>query len=80
MATASHLRFDIGDSSLPEFIKTRLLALVDQRLSKDGVIVIKAQTPNPGAEPRCGHRATADPEHRWDRLFAERQHGRVQEL
>ena len=44
VATAVHLRFDIAKSSLPEMIKARLLALGDQRISKDGVIVIKAQT------------------------------------
>ncbi|MGH8457054.1 MAG: alternative ribosome rescue aminoacyl-tRNA hydrolase ArfB [Stenotrophobium sp.] len=42
-STAVHLRFDIGASSLPEPCKERLLALRDQRISKDGVIVIKAQ-------------------------------------
>ena len=44
VATAIHLRFDIAASSLPDEIKARLLALGDQRISKDGVIVIKAQT------------------------------------
>jgi ribosome-associated protein len=43
VATAIHLRFDIGNSSLPEEIKSRLLALGDQRISKEGVVVIKAQ-------------------------------------
>ncbi|WP_016855084.1 alternative ribosome rescue aminoacyl-tRNA hydrolase ArfB [Halomonas smyrnensis] len=43
VASAVHLRFDIPTSSLPEFYKERLLALSDQRISKDGVIVIKAQ-------------------------------------
>jgi len=43
VASAIHLRFDIHASSLPEFYKTRLLALKDKRLSRDGVIVIKAQ-------------------------------------
>ena len=42
-STAVHLRFDVAASSLPDFYKERLLALSDQRLSKDGVIVIKAQ-------------------------------------
>ena len=36
-------RYDIPASSLPEPIKTRLLALADQRISGDGVVVIKAQ-------------------------------------
>ena len=44
VATAIHLRFDIGGSSLPDVIKERLLALGDQRISKDGVIVIKSQS------------------------------------
>lgn len=43
VATAIHLRFDIAASSLPDHLKTRLLLLNDQRVSKDGVIVIKAQ-------------------------------------
>lgn len=42
-ATAIHLRFDVRASSLPEACKARLLARRDQRLSRDGVIVIKAQ-------------------------------------
>lgn len=43
VSTAVHIRFDINASSLPEFYKEKLLALNDQRISKDGVIVIKAQ-------------------------------------
>ncbi|WP_353155916.1 alternative ribosome rescue aminoacyl-tRNA hydrolase ArfB [Herminiimonas fonticola] len=43
VATAIHLRFDIAASSLPDYLKERLLLLNDQRISKDGVIVIKAQ-------------------------------------
>ena len=43
VSAAIHLRFDIGASSLPEFHKERLLELSDQRLSKEGVVVIKAQ-------------------------------------
>ena len=39
-----HLRFDIRASSLPDPIKERLLALRDQRITADGVVVIKAQT------------------------------------
>jgi ribosome-associated protein len=44
VATAIQLRFDIAASSLPEWYKQRLLALPDRRISRDGVIVIKAQT------------------------------------
>ena len=43
VATAVHLRFDVGASSLPDFYKRKLLALRDKRLTKDGVIVIKSQ-------------------------------------
>ncbi len=43
VASAIHLRFDIRASSLPEAIKARLLALDDRRLSRDGILVIKAQ-------------------------------------
>ena len=43
VSSAVHLRFDIRASSLPDFYKERLLALSDQRLTKDGEIVIKAQ-------------------------------------
>ena len=43
VSTAVHLRFDINASSLPGFYKEKLLALNDQRISKEGVIVIKAQ-------------------------------------
>lgn len=44
VASAIHLRFDIRASSLPDFYKERLLALSDQRISSDGIIIIKAQT------------------------------------
>ncbi|TPW12601.1 MAG: ribosome-associated protein [Halothiobacillaceae bacterium] len=44
VASAIHLRFDIKKSSLPDVYKERLLVLSDQRISSDGVIVIKAQT------------------------------------
>lgn len=43
VSSAIHLRFDIVQSSLPEPYKTRLLALKDKRISKEGVLVIKAQ-------------------------------------
>lgn len=43
VSNAVHLRFDISASSLPEDIRTRLLNLGDQRISKDGVAIIKAQ-------------------------------------
>lgn len=44
VSTAVHLRFAIRASSLPEAVKTRLLALSDQRITAEGVVVIKAQT------------------------------------
>ena len=44
VSSAVHLRFDIHASSLPEAIKQRLLAMSDQRITADGVVVIKAQT------------------------------------
>ncbi len=44
VSNAVHLRFDVAASSLPEPLKLRLLSLRDQRVSDEGVIVIKAQT------------------------------------
>ncbi|MGO1233859.1 MAG: alternative ribosome rescue aminoacyl-tRNA hydrolase ArfB [Marinobacter sp.] len=44
VASAVHLRFDILHSTLPPFYKERLMALSDQRISKDGIVVIKAQS------------------------------------
>ncbi len=43
VSNAIHLRFDISASSLPDEIKSKLLALRDQRISGEGVVVIKAQ-------------------------------------
>ncbi|ANB02553.1 alternative ribosome rescue aminoacyl-tRNA hydrolase ArfB [Ectothiorhodospira sp. BSL-9] len=43
VASAVHLRFDIQRSSLPRLYKDRLLRMSDQRISKDGVVIIKAQ-------------------------------------
>ena len=43
VSSAVHLRFDIGASSLPLEFKERLLQLSDQRITKDGVVIIKAQ-------------------------------------
>lgn len=43
VSSAIHLRFDIMASSLPADVKERLLALHDSRISKDGVLVLKAQ-------------------------------------
>ncbi len=43
VSSAIHLRFDIKNCSLSDFYKERLLALKDSRISKDGVLIIKAQ-------------------------------------
>ncbi len=43
VSSAIHLRFNIPGSSLPENIKQRLLQLRDRRLTRDGVVIIKAQ-------------------------------------
>jgi ribosome-associated protein len=43
VSSAVHLRFDIRASSLPQAYKDRLLGVRDQRVTKDGVIIIKAQ-------------------------------------
>ena len=43
VSSAVHLRFDIARSTLPAVIKARLLALSDQRITAEGVVVIKAQ-------------------------------------
>ena len=43
VSSAIHLRFDIAASSLPGAVKARLLSLKDHRITRDGVLVIKAQ-------------------------------------
>ncbi len=43
VSSAVHLRFDIAASSLPGAVKARLLSLRDQRITRGGVVVIKAQ-------------------------------------
>ena len=43
VSSAIHLRFDVKASSLPDAVKTRLLALSDRRITQEGVVVIKAQ-------------------------------------
>ncbi|MBU0688096.1 MAG: aminoacyl-tRNA hydrolase [Gammaproteobacteria bacterium] len=43
VSSAMHLRFDIQASSLPQVMKERLLQINDQRITKDGVVIIKAQ-------------------------------------
>lgn len=55
VSSAVQLRFDIRASSLPDAVKTRLLAWPDQRISGDGVIVIKAE----GSRSQTQNRAEA---------------------
>jgi ribosome-associated protein len=43
VSSAIHLRFDISASSLPDFYKQRLLNKSDRRISKEGIVIIKAQ-------------------------------------
>jgi ribosome-associated protein len=43
VSSAIHLRFDIRSSALPDTVKARLLASADQRITPDGVVIIKAQ-------------------------------------
>jgi ribosome-associated protein len=43
VSSAIHLRFAINESSLPDFYKQRLLNLRDRRISKEGIIIIKAR-------------------------------------
>jgi len=43
VSSAVHLRFDVVASSLPDWLKARLLRMQDQRLTREGVIVLKAQ-------------------------------------
>ena len=59
VSSAVHLRFAIRASSLPQAIKERLLALSDQRITADGVVV--TDQPQPGAEQGRGDGAPAGP-------------------
>lgn len=43
VSTAIHLRFNVEESSLPPELKTRLLQLRDYRITRDGIVIIKAQ-------------------------------------
>ena len=43
VSSAIHLRFDIQSSSLPDWCKEKLLAMNDQRITQEGVVIIKAQ-------------------------------------
>ena len=44
VSSAIHLRFDILQSSLPDFYKQRLMQCNDKRITKDGILIIKAQS------------------------------------
>ena len=44
VSSAVHLRFDIAASTLPEHVKERLLAMPGRRVSKEGILVLKAQS------------------------------------
>ena len=52
VSSAIHLRFDIEASSLPDAVKRRLLATKDQRITGDGVVIIKAQNHRTQAKNR----------------------------
>lgn len=43
VSCAVHARFDVGASSLPDYVKERMLAMRDSRITRDGVVVLKAQ-------------------------------------
>jgi ribosome-associated protein len=64
-STAIQLRFEINRSSLPREVKQRLLKQHDQRISKDGIIVIKAQ------EKRSQHRNKEEAVHRLKAMIRE---------
>ena len=68
VSNAVHLRYDVAASSLPEAVKTRLLAWRDQRITGDGVVVIKAQ------DHRSLERNRADAVERLRALIAEAAH------
>ena len=53
VASAIHLRFDINRSKLPDFYKERLLALKDSRITKEGVLIIKAQRHHTDSTSGC---------------------------
>jgi ribosome-associated protein len=65
VSNAVHLRFDIAASSLPEAVKARLLSTSDARITRDGVVVIKAQS------QRSLEQNRADALHRLDALVRE---------
>ena len=68
VSNAVHLRYDVAASSLPEAVKARLLAWRDQRISGDGVVVIKAQ------DHRSLERNRADAVERLRALITEAAH------
>ncbi len=67
-STAVHMRFDVAASGLPPEVKARLLALRDQRLTAEGVVVIKAQS------SRSQEQNKADALARLHELIAQAEH------
>ncbi len=68
VSSAVHLRFNIHASSLPEAIKQRLLALPGSRVTKDGILIIKAQSSRHQEENRAAALA------RLEKIVAEAAH------
>lgn len=60
VSTAVHLRFDIRASSLPDDVKERLLALPGRRVSKDGILILKAQAARSQEQNRAAALARLD--------------------
>jgi len=71
-STAIHLRFDIRASSLPDALKQRLLQLSDQRITREGVVVIKAQQHRSQEQNRD---AALEPRHQAHARFAAKTAG-----
>jgi ribosome-associated protein len=57
VATAVELRFDVGASSLPDPVKTRLIALAGRRMTADGVLILDSRAHRTQAENRADARA-----------------------
>jgi ribosome-associated protein len=57
VATAVELRFDVAQSSLPDAVKQRLVALAGSRMSADGILVIQAREHRTQSQNREAARA-----------------------
>lgn len=44
VSSAIHLRFDIQQAAIPEYVKQKLLSGKDKRITQDGILIIKAQS------------------------------------